>query len=259
MHYAPSSRYPIEGSTFMRLRVLNRTKRSRQVFMTDEDNAAFSEILRAEISPIEILTADFDKKELRRLNSLVDQKAPEIFITSPTVGDLSFKHLARILRRSSDLTGEPFRSALPKRQVAYIPIRGIHRATSRHSPEGGVEVEVFNEAVFQFVYDRGDAVAEAFSNKIIRLLDKYVVRRFAIVNSKTGEPIREVLPEEGWRAGPNVIDSCRRHARRYVCFVGSDENGVGECLAPLRLNQTSSTTSGNTDPVRPQRSPKPGA
>jgi hypothetical protein len=203
--------------------------------MSDEDNAAFTKILREKISPIEFLDADARLKKLRRLDSLVDKTAWNIFVTSPTPGEASFEELQEALERSDETLIEPFKSLLPRRHILYHPIRGIRSSLTRPEEEGGVRVETFNEAVFHFSYDRNDRIAHAFVEKFLRLLNKFLVHQFAAVNAETGELLSETRSGSPFWAGPHVIESCRQNPRRYICYLGRGKNGEVRCLAPLPL------------------------
>jgi hypothetical protein len=187
-------------------------------------------VLRQNISPLEFLAVDFNYRRMRRLESLVDKTAWNIYIVSPAPGDASFEQLQDTLRRTHELTREPFESALPSRHACYVPMRGIRRGPSRlNKKEGGLTIEVHNEASFQFIYDRDDAIAHAFSNKILRILDKFLIHHFAVVNPETGEVLRESV---SW-AGPHLVEGCRQNPNRYVRYSGSDVDGVLLCIAPM--------------------------
>ena len=113
-------------------------------------------------------------------------------------------------------------------------MRGIRRTSPAR--EGGAPIEVHNEGVFHFVYERDDAIAHAFTEKILRLLKKFLVSQFAIVNAATGEVIKEVRGGSSRWIGPHVIESCRLHPNRYICFAYSGIPGATHCLAPGALD-----------------------
>lgn len=213
---------------------LSRRKRSLQVFMNDEDILAFTEILRQAVSPLEMLEVDFRRGRIRRLDSLLAGKSWNLFITSPLDGEPSLADLQDVLQYTDELTEEPFLSVMPRRQARFIPMRGIRRTSPAR--EGGAPIEVHNEGVFHFVYERDDAIAHAFTEKILRLLKKFLVSQFAIVNAATGEVIKEVRGGSSRWIGPHVIESCRLHPNRYICFAYSGIPGATHCLAPGALD-----------------------
>lgn len=212
--------------------VTNNRRRSRQAVMSNEDNAALTELLRQKVSPLQFLYVDFNARTIRELDSLVDKNARSIYVTSPEPGDRSLEELKQVLRRVK--YEAQFWKQLPRRHFLYHPLRGFRRGWSRPREKAGVEVEVSVEAFFHFVYDKDDPVAHAFSEKILRLLNKFLVHHFAVVNAETGEVVHEIRRGSTRWAGPHVVESCRRTPRRYLDIsFGSGPDGEMLCIAPL--------------------------
>ncbi len=212
--------------------VTNNRRRSRQAVMGNEDNAALTELLRQKVSPLQFLDVDFNARTIRELDSLVDESAHSIHVTSPEPGDRGLEELAQVLRQVKHEV--QFWKKLPRRQFLYLPLRGFRKGWSRPREKGGIEVEVSVEAFFHFVYDKDDPVAHAFAEKILRLLNKFLVHHFAVVNAETGEVVLEIREGSSRWAGPHVVESCRRTPRRYLDIsAGAGPNGEMLCIAPL--------------------------
>lgn len=212
--------------------VTNNQRRSRQAVMSDEDNAALTELLRQKVSPLQFLDVNFKARTIRELDSLVDKTAYSIYVTSPEPGDCSLEELAQELRRV-EYEAQLWKK-LPRRHFLYHPLRGFRKGWSRPEEEGGVEVEVSVEAVFHFVYDTDDQIAHAFAEKILRLLNKLLVHHFAVVNAETGEMVLEIRKGSTRWAGPHVVENCRRTPRRYLDIsAGAGPRGEMLCIAPL--------------------------
>lgn len=211
----------------------SQSKRGFDVIMTREDDIAVTELLREHFPRLEIIGADFRKRELRLLNSLGDERNLfDVFITDPDPGEQWLDRLQTALLFCDDTVGGrlPFRNALPRRQALY------HRTDSIHSSAGrpGPPLEVMGRGVLHFTYDRKDPEAHRFTNKMFRLLSKMLVNRFAVVDAETGQFVRESDPVHNLKVGPGALESCRQHPNRYIDFEWP-RPGEGEYLylAPL--------------------------
>lgn len=209
------------------------SKRGFGVIMTREDDIALTNLLRENFSPLEIIAVDFKKQELRLLNSLGDEEGTfHVYIVSPDPGEQWLERLRTALLFCDDTVRGTtlFDNSLPRRQALYHRTRRIHSSAGRPGPLR----EVMDEGIFHFVYDRKDLGAHRFTNKMIRLLSKMLVNRFAVVDAETGQFVRESDPIYMLKVGPGALESCRQHPNRYLGFAWS-RAGEGEhlYLAPL--------------------------
>jgi hypothetical protein len=211
----------------------SQSKRGLDVIMTREDDIALTRLLRENFSPLEIIAVDFEKRELRLLETLGDERnAHDVYITNPDPGEPSLERLRTALLFCGDsIRGRvPFVNSLPKRQALY------HRTDYIRSFAGdpGPPLEVMHTGVIHFVYDRNDPEAHRFTNKMFRLLSKMLVNSFAVVDAETGKFVRESGPTHNLKVGPDALESCRRHPNRYIQHEWS-RPGEGEYLylAPL--------------------------
>ncbi|GIK98177.1 MAG: hypothetical protein BroJett029_23860 [Alphaproteobacteria bacterium] len=211
----------------------SQAKRGFQVIMTREDDIALTALLREHFPNLEIIAVAHDKRELRVLGSLGDERGlPTVFIMDPDPGEQWLDRLQTALLFSDDTCRGRmlFRNALPRRQALY------HRTDHVYSSAGqpGPFRETMHEGTFHFVYDREDREAHRFTNKMFRLLSKMLVSKFAVVDAETRQFVRESDVTHMLKVGPDALESCRRHPNRYL---GREISRAGDveylCLAPL--------------------------
>lgn len=197
-----------------------RTRRCLYLIMTQQDDEALSELLRRHFSPIEIIEVDFGKKELLVRESLAQSNiGKELYITNPDPGELSLDRLRTSLLFCDEVRKQVFHDTLPRRFALYQPSHYIATFTSKLD-ESGVPVEVLDQAYLHFMYDRDNAEAHRFANKIWRLLSKELASTFALVDAETGTFLKEWGPVSMLRAGQDALETCRQHPHRYLAVAG---------------------------------------
>jgi hypothetical protein len=207
------------------------SKRGLTVFMTEEDDAAFMELLRQNFSRLAIVCVDFSEEKLEIRDSLPPAVfGTSVFITNPDPGEELLDRLQTALLLSGKRESQIFRSSLPRRHANYIQSHHVHRGTIKGWDQ---PVECLDEGFFHFTYDRTDPEAHRFANKMLRLLKKMLVNRFAVVDAETGRVVHENWPIHGRWAAPGALESCRRHPHRYLAVGPMRDEDTHLFFAPM--------------------------
>ncbi len=209
------------------------SKRGLDVIMTEEDDVAFMELLDQNFSPLVIVCVDFRKEKLELMDTLPpDVPGMTVYITHPDPGDKLLDRLQTALLFCGRTESEIFRNALPRRHAIYHQSHGVGAWTTKLW-DRGQPIEVLHQGCIHFTYDRTDPEAHRFTNKVLRLLKKMLVNRFAVVDAETGRTVHANWPAYGRWVGPGALESCRRHPHRYLGAGPMRDEETRLFLAPM--------------------------
>lgn len=209
------------------------SKRGIDVTMTEEDDVAFMELLRQNFSPLVIVCVKFREEELELMDTLPPEvPGMTVYITNPDPGDELLDRLQTALLFCERSESEIFRNVLPRRHVIYHQSHGVDAFTTKLWGSGQ-PVEVLDRGCMHFTYDRTDLEVHRFTNKVLRLLKKMLVNRFAVVDAETGQTTHLNWLTHGHWVGPGALESCRRHRHRYLGVGPKRDKETRLFLAPM--------------------------
>lgn len=213
------------------------TKRGRIIYMTDEDAAAFGDLLTASFPTIEFAVIRESERVIKRFHSLIEaiDYSRTVYELGPVYGWLAPRRwrprwrLQWRVKYKGKFRAHYALTNLPPGWFTFPPNRGF----KPFDPDAAVPVYTLFPygQMLMTCYDLNDLEVRRFIDKVYRLLAKLVDNRYTRVIPETHEIVDRFKWDMFW-AGRDAREVCRQRHDHYIWCGPLDSQGRRTFLKP---------------------------